>query len=83
MTDNPIGVAPSPPTSAATPLGLRKPRRRQPRVARASQPWAGGHNPVGIARTAAWPRSISRKALALTQRRRCVVMSAERAGEFK
>src|SRR5580765_805505 len=28
--------------------GLNFVRHREPRVARASQPWAGGHNPFGI-----------------------------------
>ena len=31
-----------------TPLGLKKNFMSFPRVARASQPWAGGRNPVGI-----------------------------------
>src|SRR5205807_10654056 len=34
-------------------VGVAFPLRRFPKVARCSQPWAGGHNPVGIARTAA------------------------------
>src|SRR6266404_1112542 len=34
--------------AAATPLGLWVSEQLFPRVARASQPWAGGHNPVGI-----------------------------------
>lgn len=33
----------------ATPLGLIGVRITCPRVARTSQPWAGGRNPVGIA----------------------------------
>ena len=32
---------------AATPLGLGRVLPRVPRVARSSQPWAGGHSPVG------------------------------------
>ena len=32
----------------ATPLGLKRNSRSAPRVARASQPWAGGRNLVGI-----------------------------------
>ncbi len=34
--------------SDSTPLGLRIFKQRCPSVARSSQPWAGGHNPVGI-----------------------------------
>lgn len=33
---------------AATPSGLREIRGTAPKVARASQPWAVGRNPVGI-----------------------------------
>ncbi len=46
---NPNGVVSSRAESqmAATPLGLMKTLIRVPRVARASQPWAGGHSPVG------------------------------------
>jgi len=33
---------------AATPVGLSILFGRFPRVARASQPWAGGPNPIGI-----------------------------------
>jgi len=32
----------------STPLGLGIFEQRCPRVARSSQPWAGGHNPFGI-----------------------------------
>jgi len=34
--------------SDSTPLGLGIFEQRCPRVARSSQPWAGGHNPFGI-----------------------------------
>ena len=34
----------------ATPLGLKRFSLSFPKVARASQPWAGGRNPVGIGR---------------------------------
>jgi hypothetical protein len=34
--------------TATTPLGLFEPGARSPNVARASQRWAGGHNPLGI-----------------------------------
>jgi len=34
--------------AASTPLGLWNFEQRFPRVARSSQPWAGGHNPFGI-----------------------------------
>ena len=46
---NPDGVVSSRVASrkAATPLGLMKILIRVPRVARASQPWAGSHSPVG------------------------------------
>src|SRR5213075_3145925 len=37
---------------ATTPLGLCSFADRDPKVARPSQPWAGGHNPFGIA---CWP----------------------------
>src|SRR6266516_2097435 len=39
---------PPPGPQAATPLGLRDCSRPVPRVARSSQPWAGGRNPFGI-----------------------------------
>ena len=45
---NPNGVAASFPQWAATPLGLKFSSSQFPKVARASQPWAGGHNPFGI-----------------------------------
>src|SRR5882762_832799 len=31
------------------PVGVETDATRKPRVARSSQPWAGGHNPFGIA----------------------------------
>src|SRR2546426_9681247 len=37
----------------ATPLGLTDPLTRIPRVARSSQPWAGGRSPVGAAESGA------------------------------
>ena len=46
------GCAEHPPDEAATPLGLTPIPSRFPRVARASQPLAGGHNPFGIAKPA-------------------------------
>jgi hypothetical protein len=46
----PTGLWPHPSrTQATTPLGLATSVRPAPRVARSSQPWAGGHNPFGIA----------------------------------
>ena len=51
---NPSGVASfAARPSVATPLGLRAMLHRIPRVARASQPWALGRNPVGIRISAA------------------------------
>ena len=44
----PTGLCPACRDQVATPLGLRAVPARFPRVARASQPWALGQNPVGI-----------------------------------
>ena len=45
---NPNGVASVDRSQAATPSGLTDHSKPLPRVARASQPWAGGRNPFGI-----------------------------------
>ncbi len=51
MVFNPNGVASSGGGRwATTPLGLFRVAADVPKVARASQPWAGGHNPFGIDR---------------------------------
>ena len=52
------GIDQSDPTShpAATPLGLWGFAAALPRVARSSQPWAGGRNPFGIG----WPTAACR-----------------------
>src|SRR5206468_9097315 len=47
-TSYPDGVVPSGHDVGATPLGLKAAFSQFPRVARSSQPWAGGHNPFGI-----------------------------------
>src|SRR5205814_6227235 len=44
----PTGLWPTTAIFATTPLGLRSLRFGFPRVARSSQPWAGGLNPFGI-----------------------------------
>src|SRR5258706_16131070 len=45
----PTGLCPlSPHGQATTPLGLPNSYTSEPRVARSSQPGAGGHNPFGI-----------------------------------
>ena len=47
---NPNGVAAFRPTHGHNPVGVGRMRAGFPRVARASQPWALGRNPVGIQR---------------------------------
>ena len=44
------------------PVGVENPFRELPKVARSSRPWAGGHNPVGVAEscgTRAWRPAFS------------------------
>jgi len=54
------------PRIAATPVGLMENLNRVPKVARASQPWADGHSPVGAAAdTSALEREIDQQVCAL------------------
>jgi hypothetical protein len=64
-TPTPTGLCPPRFVPGRNPVGVDLSRTHFPRVARGSQPWAGGHNPVGIARQHYRARPRSR-------RRRCV-----------